>query len=127
MSATFEENTCVRVYSEVIESMFPGDKEVHFRLPYEMHSEALLRELIGTAGFTPRKIEKVRIPVEGVTARDVATGRVRGTPRGLLLARRGVDLDVAIERVTAALEASGGKGTDFRAHCQVIVVEAMAD
>lgn len=121
-----EENTCVRVYAEVIEAMFPDDKEMHFHVPYEMHSEDLLRELLDHGRFEARKIEKVPIAVEGVTARDVATGQVRGTPRGLLLAKRGVDFDVAIEKITAALEEAGGKGTSFRAQCQVIAVEAIA-
>jgi len=119
-------NTCVRVYAEVIEAMFPGDKEIHFRVPYEMCDEALLHGLLDGAGFKARKIEKVRIAVEGVSPRDIATGQVRGTPRGLLLAKRGVDFDVAIDKVATALEAAGGKGADFRAQCQVIAVEAMA-
>ncbi|HET7728580.1 MAG TPA: class I SAM-dependent methyltransferase [Usitatibacter sp.] len=121
-----ENNPCIRVYAEVIESMFPGDEEVQFRLPYEMYDEHLLRQLLDGARFEPRKIEKVRIAVDGVTARDIATGQVRGSPRGLLLAQRGVDFDVAIERVVAALEDAGGKGTSFRSHCQAIAVEARA-
>jgi ubiquinone/menaquinone biosynthesis C-methylase UbiE len=121
-----EENTCVRIYGEVLESMFPGDKEVHFRLPYEMHSEELLRGLLAGARFKPQAIEKVPIRVEGVSARQVATGQVRGTPRGLLLANRGADLDVVIERATAALEKACGKGSEFRAQGQVIAVEAIA-
>lgn len=121
-----EENPCIRVYAEVIESMFPGDEEVQFRLPYEMYSEDLLRGLLGGARFKPRKIEKVCIAVEGVTARDIATGQVRGSPRGLLLAKRGVDFDVAIEKVVAALENEAGKGTSFRSHCQAVAVEAVA-
>lgn len=122
-----ENNPCIRVYAEVIESMFPGDEDVQFRLPYEMYSEDLLRQLLRGARFEPRKIEKVRIAVEGVTARDIATGQVRGSPRGLLLAQRGVDFDVAIEKVVAALEEAGGKGTGFRSHCHAIAVEARAD
>ena len=121
-----EENTCVRIYAEVIEGMFPGDTDMHFRVPYQMCSEDLLRELLAGARFEPQKIEKVRVAVEGVGARDIATGLVRGTPRGLLLAKRGVDPDVVIEKVTAVLEAAGGKGTDFRGDCQAIAVEALA-
>lgn len=121
-----EENTCVRVYAEVLEGMFPGDNEIHFRLPYEMHSEDLLRELVTGARFKAPRIEKVPLAVEGVTPREIATGQVRGTPRGLLLAKRGVDFDETIEKVTVALEKAGGKGKDFRAKCQVIAVEAVA-
>jgi ubiquinone/menaquinone biosynthesis C-methylase UbiE len=121
-----EENTCVRVYAEVLERMFPGDKEIHFNLPYEMHSEKLLRELLAGARFEPRTIAKVPFWVENIAPRDIATGQVRGTPRGLLLAKRGVDFDDAIDKITTALEQAGGKGADFRAKGQSIAVEAIA-
>ena len=120
-----EENTCVRVYSEVVEGMFPGDPEMQFALPYSMSDTTLLRELVMAAGFRTLKIEKVPFTVTG-NARDIATGQVRGTPRGLLLTKRGVDLDEAIDNVTAALEAAGGAGSAFRAPGRVIAVEAIA-
>ena len=72
------------------------------------------------------RIEKVPITVQGMTAREIATGQVRGTPRGLLLTKRGVDLDEAIDKVTAELEKAGGAGLNFRATGQVIAVEARA-
>jgi ubiquinone/menaquinone biosynthesis C-methylase UbiE len=120
-----ELNTCVRVYSDVIEGMFPGDAEMQFNVPYSMSDTARLRELVVGAGFKEPKIEKVPIMVTG-NPRDIATGQVRGTPRGLLLTKRGVDLEDAIDRVTAALEKEGGKGASFRAPGQVIAVEARA-
>jgi SAM-dependent methyltransferase len=120
-----ELNTCVRVYSDVIEGMFPGDPEMQFSLPYSMSDTARLRELVVGAGFQEPRIEKVGITVRGI-ARDIATGQVRGTPRGLLLTKRGVNLEDAIDRVTAALEKEGGTGTSFRAAVQVIAVEARA-
>jgi SAM-dependent methyltransferase len=118
-----ELNTCVRVYSDVIEGMFPSDPEMQFSVPYSMADTARLRELVVRAGFQEPKIVKVPITVTG-NAHDIATGQVRGTPRGLLLTKRGVDLEDAIERVTAALEQEGGTGTSFRASGQVIAVEA---
>ena len=121
-----ELNTCVRVYSDVIEGMFPGDPEMQFNVPYSMFDTARLRELVVGAGFREPRIEKVPIAIQGWSAREIAIGQVRGTPRGLLLTKRGVDLDYAIDRVTAALEKEGGTGTSFRAQGQVIVVEARA-
>jgi ubiquinone/menaquinone biosynthesis C-methylase UbiE len=118
-----ELNTCVRVYSDVIEGMFPGDPEMQFSVPYSMSDTARLRELVVGAGFQEPSIVKVPIAVTGI-ARDIATGQVRGTPRGLLLTKRGVDLEDAIDRVTAALEKEGGTGTSFRARAQVIAVAA---
>jgi hypothetical protein len=40
----------------------------------------------------------------GGDARTIATGQVRGTPRGLLLEKKGMSMDDAIERVTHAIE-----------------------
>ena len=97
----------MRIYGDVVEGMFPGDAELRFRVPYQMHDEALLRGLIEAGGFGVQSIERVRLPVEGVSARDIATGQVRGTPRGLLLAKRGADFETVIAKVAAALEAEG--------------------
>lgn len=120
-----EANACVRVYSDVIEGMFPGDPEMQFSVPYSMHDKVRLREVVAAAGFDEPKIEEVPITVRG-TAREIAIGQVRGTPRGLLLTKRGVDLEATIDKVTAALEKEGGTGSSFRAPGQVIAVEARA-
>jgi SAM-dependent methyltransferase len=121
-----EDNPCALAYEEVMERMFPGDKEVLFHVPYLLADEGLLRELLDGAGFIPKRVEKVCVPVQGVTARDVATGQVRGTPRGLLLAKRGVGFDDAIDTVAEALEKRGGKGASFRLDSNAIMVEAIA-
>jgi SAM-dependent methyltransferase len=121
-----EENPCVRAYGGVLEEMFPGDKEIHFNMPYQMYDEALLRGLVTGGGFRDPKIEKTRLPVTGVTPREVATGQIRGTPRGVLLAARGVDFDAMIERVGAALEKLGTRDGKIDTHCQVIAIEAVA-
>jgi len=120
-----EDNPCALAYEEVMEGMFPGDKDMLFRVPYLLADEGLVRELLEAAGFTAQKIEKVRVPVQA-TARDVATGQVRGTPRGLLLAKRGVAFDDAIAKVTEALEKRGGSGASFRLDSNAILIEAVA-
>jgi SAM-dependent methyltransferase len=121
-----EENPCALNYDEVMERMFPGDQELIFRVPFQMADEGLLRGLLEEAGFAAEKIEKVRVPVEGVTARDIATGQVRGSPRGLLLAKRGADFDSVIDQVADALEKRGGKGVTLRLDSRAIMVEAKA-
>ena len=119
-------NTCVRVYSEVIEGLFPGDSEMQFDVPYSMSDTSRLRELVVGAGFAEPKIDKVPITVRAASAHDIAYGQVYGTPRGLLLTKRGVSLEDAVARVTAALEKEVGKGPGFQAPAQVIAVEARA-
>ena len=120
-----EENRCNVVNAAVIEGLFPGDDEMRFRVPYEMYDLALLRQLLAEGRFEETRIEKKRIPIDGVSARTIATGQVRGTPRALLLEKRGASLDEVVELVSAALAQAGG--TDpYRGSAQAIVIEARA-
>lgn len=116
-----EENTCSRVYAEAIEALFPGDEEMHFRLPWSMHDDAQLRKLLAGGGFSSVEIERRRIPIEPFIPRDIATGQVRGTPRGLLLEKRGMTMDAAIDRVALALEKVRGN-----AYGQALLIQARA-
>jgi SAM-dependent methyltransferase len=114
-----EENTCAMVCAQAIESLFPGDPEIRFRLPWSMHDVPMLRKLLQDARFESVKIEKKRLAIVG-DPRTIATGSVRGTPRGALLEPRGLSMDEAVDRVTAALEKAGP------VHGQVLLVEARA-
>lgn len=120
-----EENPCAAVNAQVVESLFPGDAELRFRLPFEMHDPALLRELLAGARFRETRIEKKGIRIGRVSARSVATGQIRGTPRSLLIEKRGVPLDDVIDKVTAALAKMGG-ADPLRAPANAIMVEATA-
>ncbi|MBC8021897.1 MAG: hypothetical protein H7Y14_02185, partial [Burkholderiales bacterium] len=99
--------------------------EIRFRLPWSMHDEAQLRALLAGARFEAMRMEKKRLPIDGVSARTIATGQTRGTPRGQLLEKLGLSLDDIIDRVTARLEKLGG-GENFSSHGQAIYVEARA-
>ena len=115
-----EENTYARVYAETVESLFPNDPDVRFRLPWELHDEKVLRDLLTGAGYKDIEIVKNRLPVGG-DPRTLATGQVRGTPRGLLLEKKGMSMEEAIDRVTAAIEAMREPG-----YATVIVTRARA-
>lgn len=120
-----EENPCAAVNAQVVESLFPGDAELRFRAPWEMHDPALLRELLAGARFRETRLEKKRIQVDRVSARTVATGQIRGTPRSLLIEKRGVALEEVVDKVTAALAKMGG-ADPLRAPANAIMVEARA-
>lgn len=117
---SIEENTYAKVYAETIEGLFPNDPEFRFRLPWELHDEKQLRELLAGAGYRDIEIVKNRMPVGG-DARTIATGQVRGTPRGLLLEKKGITMDEAIDRVTAAIQNMREPG-----YATVIVTRARA-
>ena len=118
--AALEKNTYAKLYSETIDGLFPGDEEMRFRMPWALNDEAVLRELLGGAGFKDIQVVEIRLPVGG-DPRSIATGQVRGTPRGLLLEKKGMSMDEAIERVTRAIEQMREPG-----YATVIVTRARA-
>lgn len=120
-----EDNPASAINAETVEGLFPGDAEVRFRTPYEMHDPATLRPLLFEAGFREERIEKMRIQVDGVSARTIALGQIRGTPRSLLIEKRGVSLDDVVEKVAAALARVGG-ADPWRGPANALVVEARA-
>ena len=121
-----EENPAAAVNAQVVADLFPGDPDVQFKTPYEMHDPGLLRRLLHETGFREERIEKKRIPVDGVSARKIALGQVRGSPRSLLIEKRGGSVDGVVEKVAAALARVGG-ADPWRGHANAVVVEARTD
>lgn len=121
-----EENPASAINAKVVEDLFPGDPEVQFRTPYEMHDPRALQRLLHETGFRDERIEKKRVQVDGVSARRIALGQIRGTPRWLLLEKRGASLDEVVEKVAAALARVGG-ADPWRGHANAVVVEARTD
>ena len=93
-------------------------------MPYDMHDPELLRSLLAGARFRETRIETKRIPIEGADPRSIATGQIRGTPRSALIEKRGVSLDLVIDKVTSALTKAGGD--PYRGHAQAVIVQAQA-
>ena len=121
---TIEQNLHALTYTEVVEAMFPGDPEMQYRMPYDMHDQGLLRRLLAGARFRETRIETKRVSVPGVDPRAIATGQIRGTPRAALIEKRGVSLDLVIEKVTDALARTGGD--PYKGHAQAVIVQALA-
>jgi len=119
-----EENRHALVNAEVLEALFPGDREMKYRFPYEMNDPGLLRRLLASARFRETRIETKRIPLEPADPRSIATGQIRGTPRSALLEERGVSLDLVIDQLTEALAKAGGN--PYRGHAQAVIVQAQA-
>lgn len=120
-----EENPHSEAVAQVIESRFPGDPELRFRVPHEMCEPALLRQLLAEAKFREVQIVTKRIPLDQVSARTLATGQILGTPRSLLIEKRGVRLDEIVDQVTARHAQFGG-ADPYRGSAQALIVEARA-
>lgn len=120
-----EENPTGLVGAEALEGLAPGDPELVFRTQYEMADVAMLRKLVEGAGFNDVRVDTVSMQVSGASARTLATGQVRGTPRSNLIQKKGFDLDKVIDTVAAALAKHGG-ADPYRAPSRAIFVEACA-
>jgi len=118
-----EANPHAAASSEVVEGMRPGDPELRFRIPFEMNDPALLRNLLDGAGFIDVRLEAKRLPVASDSARTLAEGAIRGTPRSLMLEERGISLDEVIDKLAARLAQIGG-AAPYRGHAQAVVVQA---
>lgn len=120
-----EANPHSRATGEVFEQMFPSDPEMRFRGPFEFNDRGVLRSLLGGARFREQRMEPVCLEVRYPSAHELATGQLRGTPRGALLEKRGLALDAIIEKCAASLAKVGG-AAPFRCAAQALVVEALA-
>ena len=120
-----EANPQSRATNDVIESLFPGDREMQFKGPFVFNDRKVLSALLDGAGFRHVKMDTVRLPIRAPSARDYATGQLRGTPRGALFEKRGVAIEEVLDKVAAALVPVGGK-QPFQCTGQALVVEARA-
>ncbi|MGH8741195.1 MAG: class I SAM-dependent methyltransferase, partial [Burkholderiales bacterium] len=115
-----------RIAATVLEGRFPDDPVMKFgSMPYMFNDLAQIRRLLDQARFREVRAEPVRIACTCPSAQDFATGQLRGTPRGSLLAERGVSIDELIEKIAAALAEMGG-AAPFKYTAQALVVEARA-
>ena len=120
-----EENPTGLVGAQALEGLAPGDPDLVFRTQYELADPDQLRRLATGAGFTDVQVDFVAMEVSGESARTLATGQVRGTPRANLIAKKGFDLERVIDTVAAALAQSGG-ADPYRSPSRAIFVEARA-
>lgn len=114
-----------RATNEVFMSLFPGDPEMRFDLPFAFNDQPLLRSLLAGAGFAAVRIEPVTREVRFRSARELAIGQLRGTPRGTLLEKRGLDIEAIIEKCAAALARVGG-AEPYRGSARALAIEARA-
>jgi ubiquinone/menaquinone biosynthesis C-methylase UbiE len=121
-----ERNAHGRVASELAERWFPGEPEMrNARAPYEFSDRALIRRMVEEAGFRRVRHDDVRITIGAPTVQEYVTGLIYGTPRLLLLQKRGADVEKFLDEYATALAKEGGTAP-FRVEGSVIVFQADA-
>jgi len=123
---SLEVNPEGRAAAELMDGMFPGDAEMQFtRIPFGFNDETTIRRLLDDARFADVRIDRVAYEVKAPSARMLATGQVRGTPRAALFEKRGVKLDDVIDRLAERLASLGG-AEPYRSERRALVVQAKA-
>lgn len=121
-----ELNPHAQAASAVLQELFPGDAEMDFsNIPYSFNDEARIRELLDAARFRNIEIDRVKIQVDCPSAKTFATGQIRGTPRSLLIEKKGGKVEQVIESVAARLAQAGG-AEPFRVQANLLAVRAQA-
>ncbi len=121
-----ELNPHAQAASAVMQELFPGDAEMDFsKIPYSFNDEAAIRELLDGARFRNVEIDKVKLQVDCPSAKTFATGQIRGTPRSLLIEKKGGKVEEVIDKVAERLAKAGG-AEPFRVQANVLVVRAQA-
>jgi len=121
-----ENNPHARVAEQVLTGMFPGDPAMKTgSMPYLFNDREAIAGMLDAARFGRVRMDPVRLACSTPSARDFATGQLRGTPRGQLIEQRGGKVDAVIDEVAQGLARLGGE-RPFRYTPQALVVEARA-
>jgi len=121
-----ENNPQGRPAEEVLTRRFPDDPAMRAgSMPYRFNDRAAIGGMLADARFGQVRMEAVRLECSAPSARDFATGQLRGTPRAGLIEQRGFEIEPVIDEVTQGLIRIGGE-RPFRYTPQALLVEARA-
>jgi ubiquinone/menaquinone biosynthesis C-methylase UbiE len=98
-----EANTSTRVAQETVCTFFGGHEPEFFKIPFGFNDRDLIRRLLAGQGFERIEFEQVTLASSSPSARDYATGVIRGTPASHEIQQRGILLEEVIDAVAAAL------------------------
>ncbi len=119
-----DSNPFVQVAQDAIASFFDEDPPQFLYLPWSYNDHEALRELVSGAGFQDCELHTVSHTAERPTAREVATGLVRGNPTlNDIRERADGSVEEVIDSVAEALGRAFGT-SPFRAPTRVIIVTA---
>jgi SAM-dependent methyltransferase len=108
-----EPNEFADVVTHAAASVFPDDPPMFLaRTSRGYHDEELIRDQLGSAGFSPVAIERIEKISSASSARDVALAYCHGTPlRNEVESRDSGAVDQVTDLATAELEVRFGGGT----------------
>ena len=119
--ASLDENPANRTTLRALARLFPDNPPTFLDLPFGFHDETLIHHLMQEQGFTSIHIEPRSLECRSESAKDFATGLVRGTPLANDLQSRAADFDL-VERTVAEALAELGGDAPFQSPMKALVV-----
>jgi SAM-dependent methyltransferase len=107
---TIGENAFAAATAAGLERALGADAPPFLAAPYGYNDLTLVETEVRSGGFEDVTIETVVADGRAPSARDVATGYMRGTPMAAALAAAGRDVDAVLDIVTAEMEERLGAG-----------------
>ena len=121
---SFEHNPFGRLAHRTIASFFPADPPTFYFTPFGFHDPELIQSMLRTTGFRETAVEFVPREAVAKSARNFATGLVRGNPVSADIAARGtVDIEAVVEALEAELGKAGGVAP-HRSPMRAVVIRA---
>jgi ubiquinone/menaquinone biosynthesis C-methylase UbiE len=100
---SFEANPFAEIAHTTIASFFDRDPPRFYEIPFSLYDSKLVSDLVRNAGFEKIESFSETKPCHSKSAKEFATGLVRGNPVGTEATERGVDPEKIIEAVARRL------------------------
>jgi SAM-dependent methyltransferase len=121
---SFAVNPFAQIAHATITSLFDRDPPKFYEIPFSLYDSKIVHELLQNAGFTDIQSFVETKPCQSGSAREFATGLVRGNPVGTEATERGVDPEKLIDAVANVLAERFG-AAPVKSTMQAIVWQAM--
>ncbi|HET9326318.1 MAG TPA: class I SAM-dependent methyltransferase [Candidatus Eisenbacteria bacterium] len=112
-----------RIAYDTITTLLPAGQPPFYDKPFSFCDEPAIRSLLRDAGFRSSAIERVPMRTSSPSAREFATGLVRGNPVILTIQECGLSDDEVISAIERELIREGGD-LPYRSTSQALVVTA---
>lgn len=96
---SFDANPFAQITHTTIASFFDHDPPGFYKIPFGFHDSTVIRKLLQDAGFEKIESFSETKPLRGASAKEFATGLVRGNPVAGEATERDVDAEDLIEAV----------------------------
>jgi len=121
---SLEENPFANIAHTTIASFFDRDPPKFYEIPFSLYEPKPVRELLQNAGFEKIEVFSESRPCRAKSAKEFATGLVRGNPVGAEATERGVNPEDLIAAVAKELAERFG-AAPFESTMQAIVWAAV--